>query len=176
MLLNLDSLFCLLQSTFESKEAYFRSIGYREDDGKLESTEDYLKRLESYMKVYGALVQVCHDSLKFFTGFLGPYLQFCQLLFHISLISSCLFQQTEIPGVQNLHGLQEGWAWLARFLNTLPANQYTAVSLNAFLQVSIVECLEVLCCIDQLKVNKFYFVRWLDLLSLEDINLNSQRC
>ncbi|XP_027336635.1 protein GLE1 isoform X2 [Abrus precatorius] len=87
------------KSTFPSKEAYFRSIGYREDE-KMESTEDYLKRLESYMKVYGALVQ------------------------------------TEIPNVQNLHGLQEGWAWLARFLNTLPANQYTAVSLNAFLQMA----------------------------------------
>ncbi|KAK7277909.1 hypothetical protein RJT34_22928 [Clitoria ternatea] len=88
------------KSTFQSKEAYFRKIGYREDDGKMESTEDYLKRLESYMKVYGALVQ------------------------------------TEIPNVQNLHGLREGWAWLARFLNTLPANQYTAVSLNAFMQMA----------------------------------------
>jgi nucleoporin GLE1 len=24
--------------------------------------------------------------------------------------------QTEIPNIQNPHGLQEGWAWLARFL------------------------------------------------------------
>ncbi|KAK7306172.1 hypothetical protein VNO77_44096 [Canavalia gladiata] len=88
------------KSTYPSKEAYFRSIGYREVDEKMESTEDYLKRLESYMKMYGALVQ------------------------------------TEIPNVQNLHGLQEGWAWLARFLNTLPANQYTAVSVNAFLQMA----------------------------------------
>ncbi|XP_019417024.1 PREDICTED: protein GLE1 isoform X2 [Lupinus angustifolius] len=88
------------KATFQSKEAYFRTIGYKEDDGKMESTDDYLKRLESYMKVYGALVQ------------------------------------TEIQNVQNLHGLQEGWAWLARFLNALPANQYTAVSLNAFLQMA----------------------------------------
>ncbi|BAT86558.1 hypothetical protein LR48_Vigan03g310200 [Vigna angularis] len=88
------------KSAFQSKEAYFRSIGYREVDGKLESTEDYLKRLESYMKVYGALVQ------------------------------------TETTNVQNFHGLPEGWAWLARFLNTLPANHYTAVSLNAFLQMA----------------------------------------
>ncbi|XP_004502381.1 mRNA export factor GLE1 [Cicer arietinum] len=88
------------KSIFQSKEAYFRSIGYREEDGKLESTEDYLKRLESYMTVYGAMVQ------------------------------------TEIPNIQNLHGLQEGWAWLARLLNALPANQYTAVSLNAFLQIA----------------------------------------
>ncbi|ESW35686.1 hypothetical protein PHAVU_001G256000 [Phaseolus vulgaris] len=88
------------KSVFQSKESYFRSIGYREADGKVESTEDYLKRLESYMKVYGALVQ------------------------------------TETTNVQNYHGLQEGWAWLARFLNALPANQYTAVALNAFLQMA----------------------------------------
>ncbi|KAG4995532.1 hypothetical protein JHK86_032359 [Glycine max] len=88
------------KSAYQSKEAYFRSIGYREDDGKMESTEDYLKRLESYMKMYGALVQ------------------------------------TEITNCQNFHGLKEGWAWLARFLNTHPANQYTAVSLNAFLQMA----------------------------------------
>ncbi|XP_045816319.1 mRNA export factor GLE1-like [Trifolium pratense] len=87
-------------SIFQSKEAYFRSIGYREDGEKLEGTEDYLKRLESYMKLYGALVQ------------------------------------TEIPNIQNLHGLQEGWAWLARFLNYMPANLYTAVSLDTFLQMA----------------------------------------
>ncbi|XP_061352206.1 mRNA export factor GLE1-like [Gastrolobium bilobum] len=66
----------------------------------MESTKHYLERLESFMMVYGALVQ------------------------------------TEIPNVQNLHGMQEGWAWLARFLNALPAKQYTVVSLNAFLQMA----------------------------------------
>ncbi|KAK6252439.1 hypothetical protein QUC31_014159, partial [Theobroma cacao] len=86
------------KSAFESKVAYWKAIGYREDDGKIESTKDYLKRLESYMKLYGALVQ------------------------------------TEVAGGQNVHGLKEGWAWLARFLNALPANIYTAVALNAFLQ------------------------------------------
>ncbi|XP_057420706.1 mRNA export factor GLE1-like isoform X2 [Lotus japonicus] len=88
------------KSTFQSKEAYFKSIGYWEENGKMESTEDYLQRLESYVKMYAALVQ------------------------------------TEIPKVQNLHGLQHGWAWLARFLNSLPANQYTAVSLDAFLRMA----------------------------------------
>ncbi|KAI4345292.1 hypothetical protein L6164_012428 [Bauhinia variegata] len=88
------------KSAFETKEAYFRSIGYRENDGKIEDTEVYLTRLESYMKLYGALVQ------------------------------------TEIPGVENIHGLKEGWAWLARLLNALPPNIYTAVSLNAFLQMA----------------------------------------
>ncbi|XVE92291.1 hypothetical protein REPUB_Repub01dG0084500 [Reevesia pubescens] len=88
------------KSAFGSNEAYRKAIGYREDDGKIESTKDYLKRLESYMKLYGALVQ------------------------------------TEVANCQNFHGLKEGWAWLARFLNALPANIYTAVALNAFLQMA----------------------------------------
>ncbi|KAK9001631.1 hypothetical protein V6N11_083411 [Hibiscus sabdariffa] len=88
------------KSAFESKEAYWKVLGYREDDGKIESKKDYLKRLESYMRLYGALVQ------------------------------------TEVAGRQNVHGLKEGWAWLARFLNALPANSYTAVALNAFLQTA----------------------------------------
>ncbi|XP_065875673.1 mRNA export factor GLE1 [Euphorbia lathyris] len=88
------------KSAFESKEAYFRTLGYQDLDGKLESTEDYLKRLTSYMKFYAALIQ------------------------------------TEVPGVLNLHGAKEGWAWLARFLNDLPANTYTAHALNAFLQTA----------------------------------------
>ena len=33
-------------------------IGYREENGKIESTEAYLKRLACYMKLYAALVQV----------------------------------------------------------------------------------------------------------------------
>ncbi|XVF85089.1 hypothetical protein PTKIN_Ptkin17bG0090000 [Pterospermum kingtungense] len=80
------------KSAFESKEAYWKAIGYQEENGKIESTEDYLKRLESYMS----------------TG------------------SDC----------QNVHGLEEGWAWLDMFLNALPANIYTAVALNAFLQMA----------------------------------------
>ncbi|KAJ7945470.1 GLE1-like protein [Quillaja saponaria] len=88
------------ESAFKSKEDYYKSIGYREDDGKIESSEDYLKRLKSYMKLYGSLVQ------------------------------------TEISGIQNVHGLKEGWTWLARFLNALPANRYTAVALSEFLQMA----------------------------------------
>ncbi|XP_020411178.1 protein GLE1 isoform X1 [Prunus persica] len=88
------------QSAFESKEAYYKAIGFQEDEGKIESVDNYLARLESYMKLYGALVQ------------------------------------TEIYGFQNVHGLKEGWAWLARFLNALPANRYTAVALNAFLHMA----------------------------------------
>ncbi|XP_024023883.1 protein GLE1 [Morus notabilis] len=88
------------QSAFESKEAYYKTIGFREDQGKIENVEEYLERLESYMKLYGALVQ------------------------------------TEIAGIQNMHGLKEGWAWIARFLNALPANRFTAVALNAFLRMA----------------------------------------
>lgn len=50
--------YLLLQSAFESKEAYYKTIGFREDQGKIENVEEYLERLESYMKLYGALVQV----------------------------------------------------------------------------------------------------------------------
>lgn len=88
------------QSAFESKEAYYKTLGFREEQGKIENVEDYLIRLESYMKLYGALVQ------------------------------------TEIDGFQNLHGLKEGWAWIARFLNALPANRFTAVALNSFLRMA----------------------------------------
>ncbi|KAK9277680.1 hypothetical protein L1049_007227 [Liquidambar formosana] len=88
------------KSAFESKEAYYKIIGYREHNGKIESDKDYLTRLESYMKLYGALVQ------------------------------------TEVVGVKNPHGLEEGWAWLARLLNALPANIYTAVALEAFLKMA----------------------------------------
>ncbi|KAF8390531.1 hypothetical protein HHK36_025058 [Tetracentron sinense] len=88
------------ESAFETTETYYKMIGYREEDGKIESTDHYLERLESYMKLYGALIQ------------------------------------TEVDGIQNTHGLKEGWAWLARFLNALPANIYTAVALEAFLKMA----------------------------------------
>ncbi|XP_059657810.1 mRNA export factor GLE1 isoform X2 [Cornus florida] len=44
--------------------------------------------------------------------------------------------QTQAGGVQNLHGLEEGWAWLARFLNALPANLYTGIALHTFLEMA----------------------------------------
>ncbi|KAL6983797.1 hypothetical protein U1Q18_017172 [Sarracenia purpurea var. burkii] len=88
------------KSLFDSKDAYHKAIGYKEDDGELESEEIYVSRIESYMQLYGALVQ------------------------------------TQIERVQNTHGLREGWAWLARFLNALPADLYTAVALQAFLKIA----------------------------------------
>ncbi|XP_010528080.1 PREDICTED: protein GLE1 isoform X2 [Tarenaya hassleriana] len=88
------------EMAFASKEAYRKAIGFQETEGKIENVDNYLKRTESYMKLYGALVQ------------------------------------TEIPNVRNIHGLEEGWAWLARFLNRVPANRVTATALNAFLQMA----------------------------------------
>lgn len=85
---------------FETKEAYKKAIGFREEDGKVESLKKYLERLEAHMRLFGALVQ------------------------------------TEIDGVQNMHGLKEGWAWLASLLNALPANVFSAVALEAFLRMA----------------------------------------
>ncbi|KAH7857708.1 hypothetical protein Vadar_015617 [Vaccinium darrowii] len=92
--------FTYSKSLFGTKEAYRKAIGYKEEDGKLESEENFVRRVDSCMKLYGALVQ------------------------------------TEDGGVQNKLGLKEGWAWLARFLNALPANLYTAVALLAFLEMA----------------------------------------
>ncbi|XP_021746762.1 protein GLE1-like isoform X2 [Chenopodium quinoa] len=88
------------KAAFETEESYYKAIGYREENGKIETTDSYLERIESLMKLYGALVQ------------------------------------TVAQGVQNKHGLEEGWVWLARFLNVLPPNRYTAVALEAFLEMA----------------------------------------
>ncbi|XP_010476301.1 PREDICTED: protein GLE1 [Camelina sativa] len=47
--------------------------------------------------------------------------------------------QTDIRGgnATNIHGIEHGWAWLARFLNKISANnRVTATALNAFLQTA----------------------------------------
>ncbi|XP_042061385.1 protein GLE1-like isoform X1 [Salvia splendens] len=85
------------KEAFGTRDDYFKAIGYKEVDGKLEGLDEYLERLSSYMKLYGALVQ------------------------------------TEVGGCQNLHGMKEGWSWLARFLNTIPSNLFTAIALDSFL-------------------------------------------
>ena len=48
----------LFQSQFDTKEAYRKAVGYNEEDGGIESEESYISRVESYMRLYGALVQV----------------------------------------------------------------------------------------------------------------------
>lgn len=47
-----------MQDQFESDEAYYKALGYREEDEKLESTDDYVARMAAYMTFYGAIVQV----------------------------------------------------------------------------------------------------------------------
>ncbi|CAG7867136.1 unnamed protein product [Brassica rapa] len=44
--------------------------------------------------------------------------------------------QNDIRGVTNIHGIDQGWAWLARFLNKTSATRATATALNAFLQMA----------------------------------------
>ncbi|KAI4385162.1 hypothetical protein MLD38_003220 [Melastoma candidum] len=88
------------KSQYESEAAYYKALGFQEDGGKIEKEQDFMKGIESYMKLYGAIVQ------------------------------------TEVEGHYNSHGLAEGWSWLARFLNALPANKYTTIALNAFLQTA----------------------------------------
>ncbi|CAI9093056.1 OLC1v1028462C1 [Oldenlandia corymbosa var. corymbosa] len=59
----------------------------------------------------------------------------------IGRMTSCMklygaIVQTEVRRFQNLHGIEEGWAWLARFLNALPPNSYTAVALYSFIEMA----------------------------------------
>lgn len=85
---------------FESENAYYKTVGYREDNGKIESTDNYLARMKAYVTLYAAIIQ------------------------------------TDIPGVNNLHGVKDGWAWMARFLNVLPPNRFTAAALEMFLKIA----------------------------------------
>ncbi|KAK1381537.1 mRNA export factor GLE1 [Heracleum sosnowskyi] len=60
---------------------------------------------------------------------------------YVERVRSCMklygaLVQTEAEGFKNPHGIEEGWAWMARFLNALPANLYTAVSLQAFIEMA----------------------------------------
>nr|XP_043638460.1 protein GLE1 [Erigeron canadensis] len=57
-----------------------------------------------------------------------------RLTSHVKLYGALI--QTEVNGIQNPHGIEEGWKWLARLLNALPANLYTIVALEAFIQVA----------------------------------------
>ncbi|KAK4402706.1 protein GLE1 [Sesamum angolense] len=75
-----------LEDVFKTKDAYFKAIGYEEENGKIESIDDYVERLK--LEAF----RTCMDL--------------------------------------------EGWAWLARFLNSLPANLYTAVALHSFLEMA----------------------------------------
>ena len=52
-----------VQDQFESDAGYYKALGYREEDGKMESTDDYVARMAAYMTFYGAMVQVWDLSL-----------------------------------------------------------------------------------------------------------------
>lgn len=64
------TLFLLLQTLFGTKEAYRQAIGYKEEDGVLESEEKYVKRVDSCMRLYGALVQVCPSAEFYYNRYL----------------------------------------------------------------------------------------------------------
>ena len=85
---------------FELENAYYKTVGYREDNGKIESTDNYLARMKAYVTLYAAIIQ------------------------------------TDIPGVNNLHGVKDGWAWMAQFLNALSPNRFTAAALEIFLKIA----------------------------------------
>ncbi|GFQ00684.1 protein gle1 [Phtheirospermum japonicum] len=51
------------QEVFRTKDAYFKAIGYKEENGRIESIDDYIERLSSYMRLYGALVQMAGFAL-----------------------------------------------------------------------------------------------------------------
>nr|GEU63383.1 protein GLE1 isoform X2 [Tanacetum cinerariifolium] len=57
-----------------------------------------------------------------------------RLTLHMKLYGALI--QTEVNGIKNLHGIEEGWKWLARFLNAIPANVYTVAALQAFIEVA----------------------------------------
>ncbi|KAL9688477.1 hypothetical protein QQ045_032898 [Rhodiola kirilowii] len=95
------------KSVFDSRESYLKILGYQEVDGKLECGEDFLIRVESCLKLYGALIQYLWYSM-----------------------------QTQVDGILNPHGLEAGWTWLATVLNNLPACIYTAVALETFLKMA----------------------------------------
>lgn len=47
----------MFQPASQNKD-YWKMIGYREENNKMESSDSYLKRMQPYMRLYGALVQV----------------------------------------------------------------------------------------------------------------------
>ncbi|CAA7033835.1 unnamed protein product [Microthlaspi erraticum] len=81
----------------EFHRACVYTIPRNDDDDTAIHSSDYYERIDSVMRLYGALVQ------------------------------------TDVG--ENIHGIDHGWAWLARFLNkTQPHNKATATALNAFLR------------------------------------------
>lgn len=89
-------------------------------------SEAAFESIEAYFKAIG--FQEEHGKLESADAYLE------RLTRHMKLYGALI--QTEVNGIQNLHGIEEGWKWLARFLNAIPANVYTVAALQAFIQVA----------------------------------------
>lgn len=50
------------KSQFENEKAYFKICGYKEDEGKLETTDDYVARMTAYVTLYAAITQAEIDG------------------------------------------------------------------------------------------------------------------
>ncbi|MCO5578266.1 hypothetical protein L7F22_032105 [Adiantum nelumboides] len=50
-------------SQFENDKAYFKICGYKEDKGKLESTDEYVARMTAYVTLYAAITQAETDGI-----------------------------------------------------------------------------------------------------------------
>lgn len=48
------------QARYDTEAAYYRTVGYREEDGRLESTDAYIGRMTGIMVFYAAITQVSH--------------------------------------------------------------------------------------------------------------------
>lgn len=49
--------FVFKKSQFENERAYYKALKYNEDGGKLESTDDYIARMNAYVAFYAAITQ-----------------------------------------------------------------------------------------------------------------------
>lgn len=50
------------KSQFENDRAYYKALGYNEEGGKLESTDDYAARMNAYVTLYAAITQADIDG------------------------------------------------------------------------------------------------------------------
>ncbi|CAK9256001.1 unnamed protein product [Sphagnum jensenii] len=68
---------------FSSDESYYKALGYREEDGKLESTDDYVARMTAYMTFYGAMTQTDYSGGQNPHGLADGWTWCARLLNHI---------------------------------------------------------------------------------------------
>lgn len=55
--------YCVFKkSQYENDEAYFKVCGYKEKEGKLESTDEYADRMTAYVTLYAAITQAVTDG------------------------------------------------------------------------------------------------------------------